>query len=86
MFDLDTVTPLNFLVKHLGSCSLSELNIFLPQKTMVGTQRIFFKILLFSSISFMEGRKFLEKKNLSLNPLVERGDFNQYITFFTLKI
>lgn len=80
MFDLDTVTPLNFLVKHLGSCSLSELNIFLPKKTMVGTtsfsspgkipfslghltQRIFFKILLFSSISFMEGRKFLKEKS-----------------------
>jgi hypothetical protein len=32
MFDLDMVTPLNFLVKHLGSCSLRELNPFLPKE------------------------------------------------------
>jgi hypothetical protein len=34
----------------------------------------------------MEGRNFLKIKNKTLNPLVDRGDFNQYITFFTLKI
>jgi hypothetical protein len=34
----------------------------------------------------MEGRNFLEKKNQTLNTWVERGDSNQYITFFSLKI
>ncbi len=80
MFDLDTVTALNFLVKHLRNCSLSELNLFLPKKTMVGTtffsspgkipfslghliQKVVKQKLLFPSISFMEGRKFLKEKS-----------------------
>jgi rRNA pseudouridine-1189 N-methylase Emg1 (Nep1/Mra1 family) len=82
MFDLDNIFPLNFLVKHLGSCSLRELNPFLLKKTTIlfppqgkylspwalDSKKLLKIIIIF--IHFVHGRKkFFGKKKSNLEYL-----------------